>query len=126
MLSTHYLQEVEAACSRILVIDRGRIVADGTRDDLVGRLPAGPLVVTVRGDAAAARALSEACGSGELAASTGDRHTLRVSAGGIDENAVARRVLDAGLALVELTRVRPSLEDAFRQLTTGPDRIADA
>jgi len=37
IISTHILEEVDAVCSRALIIDRGRIVADGTPDDLVAR-----------------------------------------------------------------------------------------
>ncbi|MGE3710048.1 MAG: ABC transporter ATP-binding protein, partial [Hyphomicrobiaceae bacterium] len=39
IVSTHILQEVEAVCSRAVVIDKGRIVADGTAEDLRRRLP---------------------------------------------------------------------------------------
>jgi ABC-2 type transport system ATP-binding protein len=37
IISTHILEEVDAVCSRALIIDRGRIVADGTPDDLIAR-----------------------------------------------------------------------------------------
>jgi ABC-2 type transport system ATP-binding protein len=55
IFSTHILEEVEAACSRAIIIDRGRVVADGTPAQLKDRSPnAGSLHVVVRGAAAAA------------------------------------------------------------------------
>jgi ABC-2 type transport system ATP-binding protein len=50
IFSTHILEEVEAACSRAMIIDRGRVVADGTPNELKHRSPnAGSLRVTLRG-----------------------------------------------------------------------------
>ena len=43
IFSTHILEEVEAACTRAIIIDRGRIVADGTPRELAGRAPSGRL-----------------------------------------------------------------------------------
>ncbi len=40
LLSTHILPEVEAVCDRVLIIDRGRIVAEGTPAELRGKLAA--------------------------------------------------------------------------------------
>ncbi len=43
MISTHLLEEVEAVCTRAVVIDRGRIVADDTPAALAARAPSGRL-----------------------------------------------------------------------------------
>ncbi len=43
IFSTHILEEAEAACSRAIIIDRGRIVANGTVDELKSRTPTGRL-----------------------------------------------------------------------------------
>jgi len=43
IFSTHILEEVEAACSRVIIIDRGRIVANGTPAELKARSPEGKL-----------------------------------------------------------------------------------
>jgi ABC-2 type transport system ATP-binding protein len=49
VFSTHILEEVEAACSRAIIIDRGQIVANGTPDELKGRSEqAGAVIVRVR------------------------------------------------------------------------------
>ena len=53
LLSTHILPEVEAVCDRVLIIDRGRIVAEGTPSDLRAKLAGAPVVhVTIKGSAA--------------------------------------------------------------------------
>jgi ABC-2 type transport system ATP-binding protein len=50
IFSTHILEEVEAACTRAIIIDRGRIVANGTPDELKARAPlAGTITVALRG-----------------------------------------------------------------------------
>jgi ABC-2 type transport system ATP-binding protein len=55
VFSTHILEEVEAACSRVIIIDRGRIVANGTPDELKARAPnAGAAWLRVKGMPAAA------------------------------------------------------------------------
>ena len=50
IFSTHILEEVEAACTRAIIIDRGKVVADGTPDQLKRRAPGADAVeVTLRG-----------------------------------------------------------------------------
>jgi ABC-2 type transport system ATP-binding protein len=50
IFSTHILEEVEAACTRAIIIDRGKIVANGTPDELKARAPwAGSIVVGLKG-----------------------------------------------------------------------------
>src|SRR6202008_4475349 len=50
IFSTHILEEVEAACTRAIIIDRGKIVANGTPDELKARAPlAGTILVGVKG-----------------------------------------------------------------------------
>jgi ABC-2 type transport system ATP-binding protein len=54
VFSTHILEEVEAACTRVIIIDRGRIVANGTPEELKSRAPnAGAVRLSVRGTPAA-------------------------------------------------------------------------
>ena len=49
MISTHLLEEVEALCTRAVIIDRGRIVADGIPAELAARGPNGRLDDLFRG-----------------------------------------------------------------------------
>ena len=65
VLSTHYLQEVEKSCTRVVIVNHGEIVADGTQQELVATQPAGGLLLSVRGpEEAVLSQLREVAGDG--------------------------------------------------------------
>ena len=121
MLSTHVLPEVQFTCSRLLIINRGRIVADGAVETLVGQATAG------------IRISVEASGTGvenRLARLDGVRGVERREAvdGRIKLNVTATedvrpRIFELakaeGWILYELHQEAGSLEDLFRQLTAA-------
>ncbi len=113
MMSTHYMDEAERLCDRLLIMDRGRIVADGTPRGLIRRSLA-PFVVEARlsgGDDAPFRRLADAAGA-ELERA-GDRVSVFVDEG----REALTRLLDDGVD-PERAFVRPSnLEDLFLRLT---------
>ena len=116
-LTTHYLEEADALCDRIAIIDHGRIVALGTPDELK-RQVAGDVVV-VGTDNASDRVLQLLRGQPFVReASEGDGVVrLYVDRG---ETAMPQilRVLDAaGVALASLSLNRPSLDDVFLRQT---------
>jgi ABC-2 type transport system ATP-binding protein len=129
ILSTHYLQEVEQSCSRIIIVSLGKIVADDTRDNLVATLPAGRLLVRLRGSTEEiAKALAEALpevrpqrqsGNGEECA-----FTLEGGEDGSVEAAVTKLAVGRGWKLLELTRRRATLEDVFRARTLAASKEA--
>ncbi|GMA94460.1 ATP-binding cassette domain-containing protein [Pseudolysinimonas kribbensis] len=118
-LTTHYLDEADALCDRVLVIDRGTIVAADTPDALK-RQVAGDLVELVVGDRAqvvpAATALS-ALVPGESAHVDGTTVSLRVPGAGSHLAGLVRELDDAGVALVSVDVRRPTLDDVFLTLT---------
>ena len=124
VLSTHYLQEVEKSCTRVIIVNQGEIVADGTRAELVARQPAGSLRLRVRGPEQNVQAqLQELLPRGTPITVTGhtaDAVEYRIDLAGatapVDE-AVARLVVKNGWDLLELQRDRATLEDVFRALT---------
>jgi len=126
VLSTHYLQEVEKACTRVIVVHQGEIVADGTQGELLASLPAGALRLCLRGPEPAVlaqfRELLPPGSPVEVVARDGGVLQLRVpvptSEAPIVE-ALARLVVKNGWDLLELQRERGSLEDVFRRLTLG-------
>jgi ABC-2 type transport system ATP-binding protein len=124
ILSTHYLQEVEAACSRVIVIDRGVIVGDGTQEELVGALPGDAFVVRLRGSVEEVGAAFDGSILGSPAAiqAAGDDVVeLRLAGGMVDPGPqVVAIAASAGLAVLEMRMDQPTLEDAFRSLTIGP------
>ncbi len=123
ILSTHYLQEVEKTCSRVIIINQGQIVADDTREQLVAAMPTSTLRVRVRGPEQPVRnQLAELFPGREvqLATEADGSLTCRVEVGSGAapvEEALARLVVKNNWSLLELVRERASLEDVFRQLT---------
>jgi ABC-2 type transport system ATP-binding protein len=118
LYTTHYMEEAERLCDRIGIIDVGRLVAEGTRRELVARLGTGDRVdVSGIGDLAA---FAEACAA--LPGTVGvDRRdgaiAVRVEDG---RTALAHIVAAAERTGVEITGmelVQPDLEDVFLGLT---------
>ena len=121
LLSTHILPEVDAVCDRVLIIDRGRIVAEGTPQDLRRRLAGRPVVrAAFRGAVPAREAVGALPGVVAVEESATDGETrLRVEcAEGADlSEEIFHMAVARGWALRELTREALSLEDVFVRLT---------
>jgi len=127
LLSTHILSEVESTCDRAIVIDRGRLVAEGSIDELRARRRAEGGVITVRGDEKRAQELLEELpGVRRVTASPGDeqeltRLTLALAKGESDVGAVLEAAIaalvGAELKVREAGPSRATLEDVFAELT---------
>lgn len=131
ILSTHYLQEVEQSCSRIIIISLGEIVADDTRDNLVATIPASQLRLRVAGpDDQIRQLLLEQLPQASITsvARNGDSGLYVLDIGGSATAAsaaeVARSIVDRGWQLLELTRAHASLEDVFRAKTLRASKEA--
>ncbi len=125
IVSTHILEEVEAVCTRAVVIDRGRIVADGTAEELQRRMPyhnAVALEVEAANVDAVVAAMSAVAGIAKIDRLPGanGRIKLRVMpAPGVSiAGAVAAVVQERGLAVSEMFVERGKLDDVFRQITS--------
>ncbi|SEO78574.1 ATP-binding cassette domain-containing protein [Trujillonella endophytica] len=118
-LTTHYLDEADALCDRILVIDRGAIVAEGTPDQLKSKVGGDVLTVTVADPARAgdaARLVGDLPGA-EPAQVDGARVIGRVPAGGPALVDLVRGLDAAGIGIAGVESRRPSLDDVFLGLT---------
>ena len=126
MLSSHILKEVEMTCDRILIIDQGRVVADGPTEELREQFMGGTrLRVSV--DAPEEADVDEALRTLKSVASVQRTNgTYELSASGDADPAahVFRLCADRGWVLTELTPIESSLEDVFRDLTETPDAPA--
>jgi ABC-2 type transport system ATP-binding protein len=118
-LTTHYLDEADALCDRILVIDAGRIVASGTPDQLKSEVGGDVLTVTAeRPDQAGEVARLVAALPGAEAPQILDAQVVgRVPAGGSALVALVRELDAAGIAVAGIESRRPSLDDVFLGLT---------
>jgi ABC-2 type transport system ATP-binding protein len=132
LLSTHILPEVELLCSRILIIDRGRIVGQGTPQDLRERWVGNPAVaVTVLGEAPEAESVLGAI-PGVIAvrkgpAGSGGASWTVESERGRDPRAdIFRAAVAAGWTVIGLSQEKASLEDIFVRLTTRDDSTPEA
>jgi ABC-2 type transport system ATP-binding protein len=132
VLSTHILPEVSMTCGRVVIINKGRVVAEDTPDNLMHRLRgAAALRVEARGDAAAVEsALQRVPGVTKVSPRTGAPGVVAFdveAAAGRDVRAeLAREVVQGGLDLLGLSQVGMSLEEIFLHLTTTDAAAAPA
>ncbi|HYN22774.1 MAG TPA: hypothetical protein VE078_17570, partial [Thermoanaerobaculia bacterium] len=120
----HILPEVELLCGRVMIIDRGKIIAEGTPESLRESWVGNPsLRVTLKGEpAGAAEALGGIEGvlgvqAGVQAAGNGG-FVLECGPGVDAREEVFRAAVERGWVLLELARERATLEDVFVRLTT--------
>jgi ABC-2 type transport system ATP-binding protein len=112
LLTTHQLDEAEARCERIVILDHGRVIAAGTLGELVRDTVGGGRVVTVKLDRAPTAPLEGLIGEGDGTVWRGPVRDVDV-----DLAAVLRRVAAAGRSVVDLEVRQPSLQSVFLHLT---------
>jgi ABC-2 type transport system ATP-binding protein len=124
ILSTHILPEVEVTCDRVVIINKGRIAAVDTTQNLTTQLKGGERVrLQVKGSAESLRdSIASIEGVNKIEVKSGDDGLVNAeieSSHGADLRAqIASRVVSKGFDLLELRAVNLSLEDIFMQLTT--------
>ncbi len=120
LLTTQYLEEADRLCDEIVVIDRGKVIAQGTADSLKSQVGGErvEVVVASAGDLQQARAVLGTLAIGEVVLEEHVRRlTAPVSGGGkVLVEAISR--LDAeGIELLDVGLRRPTLDDVFLSLT---------
>ncbi len=112
LISSHLLNEVELMCTRVGVIQRGRMVAEGTIDELRGAAH-----LSIRAEPAdRARALLEAeAGPGNVSVEGDAGFRVKVDVSRAAE--INRKLVEAGIAVSELSAGERSLEEVFLELT---------
>jgi len=118
LLSTHILQEVEAVCQRVVIINRGRIVLDDTLGALGG---AGAVIVELKGDAGTMRtallALDGVCGVSVRAAGEWMQFTVEAGPRADVRADIAALAAARGWPLRELRGTPARLEEVFHRIT---------
>lgn len=118
LYTTHYMEEAEALCDRLAIIDHGRVIADGTLDELRGRLGERDVVrLDGRFDAAGVRAALESMPGVEVQEAGDDGLRLALPEASLHLAALFAAVSDAGGEVTEATVTRPNLERLFLELT---------
>jgi len=129
ILSTHILSEVQATCDRVVIINKGTLVADGTTDAVTARTRGGQLLQLVLcpgsvdpGADAVRRAVEEIDGVASVrvvSAPGPEQYAFEVLADADIRRSVFRMAVQQGLELLELAPERTNLEEVFRRLTMG-------
>lgn len=120
LLSTHILPEAQMTCQRVIIINRGRIVAEDTPEALTAQLRrAQTTLVRVRGgdDALAKQILDLPQVNNVRPGDEPETWIVDSELGAECQADVARLVVEKGLDLLELRPVEMSLEEVFRELT---------
>jgi ABC-2 type transport system ATP-binding protein len=123
LFSTHILSEAEQVCDRVVIINKGKIVAQGAPASLRQQLQPGMnLYVQIGGaNEKTVRQLLETLPGVELIQAQGEGYTIRSRRGNDLRAAVAQKVVGSGYTLLELRPVAMTLEDIFLDIVGRED-----
>jgi ABC-2 type transport system ATP-binding protein len=122
LLTTHYLEEAEELCDRIAIINRGKVIACESTGELLGRIDAKELVITLATETVELPAELQRFHP-EIIAPKKLRLRYRPSETKVGEILDGLRA--AGIAIQDLTTVETDLEDIFLQLTRRDNDAAE-
>jgi ABC-2 type transport system ATP-binding protein len=133
LLTTHYMEEADGLASRLAIIDRGRVVVEGTPEELKSDLKGDTIQIELgdRGDASARVALDRVDTVGEVTVDGGTLHA-RVRDGSAAIPAVLAALDAQGVTAMSVRLARPSLDDvylrhaghAFDEEESEPEEVA--
>ena len=115
LLTTHYLEEADRLAGRLAIVDRGRVVTEGSPDELKGQLHGDSVHIELAGQAGPERvlaALSPVAAIREVRVD-GGRLTARADDGATALPAVLAALDGAGLPVLAAAVARPSLDDVY-------------
>jgi ABC-2 type transport system ATP-binding protein len=121
MLSTHIMQEVEAICDRVIIIDRGKLVADDKASTLRSGTRQREMLEVEFDGAVAPNALANIPGVLQVRRKQADGHAwlLTHEPHADVRQAVARFAMDKGLLVLGMRKAERGLEEVFKELTKG-------
>ncbi len=127
LLSTHILSEAQQLCNRVLIINKGRIVAEDSPDSLQSRLSGAQRVsITVGGDGDGLQKLVGSInGVAQILSASGNNLEFETIPGMDVRASVARAIIESDYDLLEFHTVGMSLEDIFLQLTRDVPSIPE-
>jgi ABC-2 type transport system ATP-binding protein len=122
ILSTHIMQEVKAICDKVVIINKGEIVADGTLDEIMNRKDDNQKI-RVRLSTPLETKNFEELPEVERVTFSGDENAYFIDTkAGLDaRSSINKLVTSKKIDLLELAIIEGSLEDVFRNLTKSSD-----
>jgi ABC-2 type transport system ATP-binding protein len=125
ILSTHILSEVQATCNRVIIVNKGKIVADGSPEELKAKSKGQSVVTLEVKNNCDKNALSSALrncrgvSKVELSGETGDSYIFNVygEKGADLREVISSKVMEQKATLLSMQAKHSSLEDIFRELT---------
>ncbi|HKR68897.1 MAG TPA: ATP-binding cassette domain-containing protein [Streptosporangiaceae bacterium] len=115
LVTTHYLEEADQYASRIAIVDRGRVVAEGTSDELKAELQGDSVLLEVPDASRAAQVTSALRGVPQVRQASADGNVVRarVADGPRTLPAVLAGVEGAGVPVLSVSVAQPSLDDVY-------------
>ncbi len=129
LLTTQYLDEADNLASHVVIIDHGKVVADGTPSELKQRVGGKVIEVHVRNadDMPQVARVLERSGAGEVRIDQGTRQVgVTVEGGGRVLMEALRAVEEAGVEVEDIALRQPRLDEVFLALTGQPEAAAAA
>ena len=118
LLSTHHLEDAERLCSRVMIISQGKKIAIGTPEEL-GRMTgnADMIEITIWGDAGHIAGLVREDENVISAETVSNRIRITLKNPDISTPEIVRKIVNSGGSILSVTRIKPSLEEAYLKLT---------
>lgn len=118
LLSTHIMQEVEAICNRVIIVNKGQIVANDTTAVLQNSMASNRHFITVEFDKPSSRdALKNIEGVVDAKNTTGNSWRIEVNTDKDIRSTIFQYAVNSGLAVLTLHKEEQRLEDVFKELT---------
>lgn len=118
LLSTHIMQEVEAICNRVIIVNKGQIVANDTTAVLQNSMASNRYFITVEFDKSTSReALKKIEGVVDAKNTTGNSWRIEVNTDKDIRSTIFQYAVNSGLAVLTLHKEEQRLEDVFKELT---------
>ena len=122
LISSHILPELAEICTDIGVIDQGRMVFEGTMEEILAQINvASPLLISVSGSRQEALKLLRAHPEVETITIREEEIVVGFSGDKKDEGALLKQLVDAGVNVYGFVRERENLESVFMQITDHGD-----